>query len=446
MMKEYKAVLNWISKKNKSSNHIIEKINLKTTQNWIINFDNNRICHETGGFFSIEGIRINILKEKLYKWDQPIINQKEIGILGFLIKEFNNQIYLLMQTKIEPGNINGVQLSPTLQATKSNYNALHKGKIPDYLEHFINLENADILSDTLQSEQGSFFFKKRNRNLILRLNKNISLKDGYEWISLEVFKRLLMIDNIINMDSRSVLSQLNFLQISGELKFNNKFNCDEDLIYTSLFGIGKPKYSLEDIIDFIKFFRNKYKISISKISLNKMSGWQFTNKEIKRNDNKFFKVIGISANIPNREKEYWQQPMLQTYSTGICTLIGKVINNIFHLIVQAKLECGNIEIVELGPTIQLLDGLNLNKKKDEIFCLNYQENSNQKKIIFSNYQSDEGGRFYKVINKYTLILADKSFNEKLPEGFIWITLNQLYALNKLDGNVNIYLRTFLSMI
>ena len=25
-------------------------------------------------------------------------------------------------------------------------------------------------------------------------------------------------------------------------------------------------------------------------------------------------------------------------------------------------------------------------------------------------------------------------------------LNQLYALNKLDGNVNIYLRTFLSMI
>ena len=127
----------------------------------MINFENNRICHETGGFFSIEGIRINILKEKLYKWDQPIINQKEIGILGFLIKEFNNQIYLLMQTKIEPGNVNGVQLSPTLQATKSNYNALHKGKIPDYLEHFINLENADILSDTLQSEQGSFFLKKK---------------------------------------------------------------------------------------------------------------------------------------------------------------------------------------------------------------------------------------------------------------------------------------------
>ena len=89
-----------------------------------------------------------------------------------------------------------------------------------------------------------------------------------------------MIDNIINMDSRSVLSQLNFLQISGELKFNNKFNCDEDLIYIFIRN-RKPKYSLEDIIDFIKFFRNKYKISISKISLNKMNGWQFTIKKLK---------------------------------------------------------------------------------------------------------------------------------------------------------------------
>jgi len=445
-MKDYKSVLNWIIKENKSSNHIIKKINLKTTKNWIVNFTNDKIFHETGGFFAIEGIRINIFKDKLYKWDQPIINQNEIGILGFLMKELNNQPYFLMQTKIEPGNINGIQLSPTLQATESNYNALHKGKIPDYLEHFINIKNSSILSDSLQSEQGSFFLKKRNRNLILRANKNISLKKGYQWISLKVIKRLLMIDNIINMDSRSVLSQINSLQISGKLKFHNKFNCDEDLIYTSLFGIGKPKNSIEEIIDFIKFFRNKYKISITQISLNKMNGWEFTNKELKRNDNNFFKIIGVSAKIPNREKGYWEQPMLQTYNNGICTLIGKVINNIFHLIVQAKLECGNKEIVELGPTIQLLDGLNLNKKKDEIFGLNYQENSNLKKIIFSNYQSDEGGRFYKVINKYTLILAEKSFNEKLPEGFIWITLNQLYALNRIDGKINIYLRTFLSMI
>ena len=50
-----------------------------------------------------------------------------------------------------------------------------------------------------------------------------------------------MIDNIINMDSRSVLSQINYLQISGDLKFKNRYNCDENLIYTSLLGIGNLK-------------------------------------------------------------------------------------------------------------------------------------------------------------------------------------------------------------
>ena len=96
-MKDYKTVLNWINQENISSNHLIKKINLKTTKNWHINHSNDQISHETGGFFSIQGVRVNIFKDKLYKWDQPIINQNEIGILGFLMKELNNQIYFLMQ-------------------------------------------------------------------------------------------------------------------------------------------------------------------------------------------------------------------------------------------------------------------------------------------------------------------------------------------------------------
>ena len=159
---------------------------------------------------------------------------------------------------------------------------MHKGKIPNYLEYFIDFKSENILSDTLQSEQGSFFLKKRNRNIILKANNNVSLKNGYEWISLRIIKRLLMIDNIINMDSRSVLSQINYLQISGDLKFKNKYNCDENLIYTSLLGIGKPKNSLQEILNFLKFFKNKYKLSITPISLYKMHGWEFTNREIKR--------------------------------------------------------------------------------------------------------------------------------------------------------------------
>ena len=72
-----------------------------------------------------------------------------------------------MQAKIEPGNVNNVQLSPTLQATKSNYTRAHQGKSPAYLEYFVNATPYQILLDQLQSEQGARFLRKRNRNIIL---------------------------------------------------------------------------------------------------------------------------------------------------------------------------------------------------------------------------------------------------------------------------------------
>lgn len=71
-------------------------------------------------FFSIDGIRIATNYLDVSTWDQPIINQPEIGFLGFITKKIGGVVHFLAQAKIEPGNLNIVQLSPTLQATRSN--------------------------------------------------------------------------------------------------------------------------------------------------------------------------------------------------------------------------------------------------------------------------------------------------------------------------------------
>ena len=44
-----------------------------------------------------------------------------------IIKNVNTNKYLL-QAKVEPGNINKIQISPTVQATRSNYLRIHGGK------------------------------------------------------------------------------------------------------------------------------------------------------------------------------------------------------------------------------------------------------------------------------------------------------------------------------
>ena len=97
--------------------------------------DSKKISHKSGKFFSICGVKIETNWGGV--WSQPIIHQPEIGILGIISKKLIIKYIFLLQAKIEPGNINKVQLSPTLQATKSNYTKVHGGKSPNYLNYFL---------------------------------------------------------------------------------------------------------------------------------------------------------------------------------------------------------------------------------------------------------------------------------------------------------------------
>ena len=402
--------------------------------------------HDSGGFFQLQGLRVKTLTTKTEEWDQPIINQNEIGYLGFITKKIHGVLHFLTQAKIEPGNIGGIQLSPTLQATKSNCLRLHRGKKPLYLEYFQNVTKENIITDNLQSEIGWGFIKKRNRNIIINVKEEIPVKDGFKWMTLKDLKKLMSFDNLVNMDTKSVLSNIRFDEKSIDKVLFNRFSQKNSYIRNSLFGLGKAINSIEEILNYITYIRCKYSLSIKKIRLDEMREWELSKKEIKRIDNKYFKVIGIEASIGNREKLSWQQPMIESIKKGLFSLIGKKINNVFHIIVQAKVECGNRDIIELAPSVQVVYGIDKNRKSVQTKFLEYTLSSNKKTIIFSSNQSEEGGRFYNVEHEYTFILADDEFNEDLPEGYIWITLNQLAQLNRYDGYINNHLRSFLAMI
>ena len=127
-------ILGWMREQNEAVTSKIAQIPLSEMKKW--SYVDGHICHESGKFFSIDGIRIQTNYRSVPEWDQPIINQPEIGFLGFIVKKFKGVLHFLLQAKIEPGNLNVVQLSPTLQATRSNYMRVHGGASPNYLEYF----------------------------------------------------------------------------------------------------------------------------------------------------------------------------------------------------------------------------------------------------------------------------------------------------------------------
>ncbi len=130
---------------------------------WFFEPETDNLVHQSGRFFRIEGIAVRTNFGPTPRWMQPIINRPEIGILGFLTQRIGGVLHFLTQAKMEPGNVNLVQLSPTVQATHSNYTRVHEGLRPSFLDYFLERGAARVHVDRLQSEQGTRFLRKRNR-------------------------------------------------------------------------------------------------------------------------------------------------------------------------------------------------------------------------------------------------------------------------------------------
>jgi dTDP-4-dehydro-6-deoxy-alpha-D-glucopyranose 2,3-dehydratase len=446
-------VIGWLEEQNNKVDVNINPCPLRDIEGWMYSQEKGSIRHNSGKFFSIDGIQVRTNCSEAKKWQQPIINQPEIGFLGIITKEINGVLHFLLQAKIEPGNINYVQLSPTLQATRSNYTQVHKGREPLYLDYFRNAKPEQILVDQLQSEQGGRFLQKRNRNIIIKTDEKIIINDQFIWLTLYQIKLLMGYDNLVNMDTRSVISCATFgdqdpsvFEIISFLAYERKGGIYErDFLRSSLTATG-GLHTIDEIITFLTIIKSQCDLVVKKVKLEKLEEWIFGDMEIYHQEYKYFKVIAVDVEIGNREVIRWSQPLVQPVQQGLCAFVAKKINGIIHFIVQAKIESGNMDVVEFAPTVQSLTGDYRNSKGTKLPYLEDVINAENDRIIVDSLQSEEGGRFYKDQNRYVIVMANEGLQEKLPNNYIWMTLNQLQMFLKLNNFLNIQARSLIAAI
>jgi dTDP-4-dehydro-6-deoxy-alpha-D-glucopyranose 2,3-dehydratase len=446
-------ILDWMKKQNEEVVSNIKQVPLESLKGW--SYRDDRICHDSGKFFSVDGIHIQTNYRDVAEWDQPIINQSEIGFLGFIVKKFNGIMHFLMQAKIEPGNLNLVQLSPTLQATRSNYTCVHKGASTNYLEYFNGGKEVTVLVDQLQSEQGARFLHKRNRNIIVEVGKDdeIEVKSNFIWVSLGQIKELLKYPNVVNMDSRTVISCVKYgsysehtLKLLAAIQgLNNKDQSINDSFLYSVLCSENHYHDLQSIIEWITSLKFKYELNVTPIGLSNMQKWIYDGNSIYNENYKYFDVIGVKVQIGNREVVAWEQPMIRSAQEGLMGFLVKKINGIYHFLVQAKLEAGNFDIVEIAPTVQCLTG-NYRKGQNE-YTISYLEYFIEpKNVWYSSYQSEEGGRFYQEQNLNIIIEVGDEFPLEVEENYCWMTLNQMLSFVTYNNYLNIAARSLLSAI
>ena len=397
-----KQIFTWLQKQRRKQFLKINKIDLSKLQKWV--FNKKEIYHESKKFFRIVGMKINSNFYKKKVWYQPIIVQKEIGILG-IIKNIKTNRYLL-QAKVEPGNINKIQISPTVQATKSNYSRIHGGKTIPYLQYF-RRKNKFF---SLQTEQAFRYFNKKNSNIVTYVSKKIDINKKFRWFSKIEIINLLKEKNLINMDTLSVFSS-----------FIKKKKIDH------------PLNSKKDILKWKNFLNNKFFLKNKIISLNLIKEWRLTKKKIYHQTNNYFSIIGINVKASEREITDWDQPIIQGSKMAFAGYLIKKFNNTNHYLCRYILKPGS-KANTYTCSVNTSKFNNYKKNKDltefqKKLISNYFVNSKIDKI-YDNILSDEGGRFYHSQIRYIACNLNKKQNIKLPENYIWLSQNQIIDLIK----------------
>ncbi len=202
-------VINWFKEKRESCPMDVKEIGINELEKWHVDHVTGNISHDSGEFFSVIGVKVtNTNMREVGGWSQPMLYQKEGGILGIMRKKINGVMYYLLHAKVEPGNLYKLQLSPTLQATFSNLRKAHEGKKPKFAEYFENPKEGTVIFSRWFAEDGGRLYLKSNKNMIVDIEGEIEVPDDYIWLTMYQIKHLLKYDNLISPHVRGIISVL----------------------------------------------------------------------------------------------------------------------------------------------------------------------------------------------------------------------------------------------
>ncbi len=431
----------------------ISRQSLAELKGWRFQEGTGNLVHDSGRFFSIEGLDVQTNFGHVHHWMQPIINQPEIGVLGFLAKRIDGILHFLVQAKMEPGNVNGPQISPTVQATHSNYTQAHGGKQVPYLEWFFGCQRGRCLVDQLQSEQGARFLSKRNRNVIVmvRDDEPIDVLDGFFWLTLGQLFCLLRENNIVNMDSRTVLSCIRY--VNGKNGPHHRKLIEDakdfaaDILISSCVADEHCQHGFDELTSWLTRMKTTYHLRVRLMPLNQTRDWHFDGEAIRHRMGRFFSVIGVEVNIDNREVASWHQPLIESAKGGIVGFVCKKINGVLHFLVQARVEPGNFDCLEMAPTIQLTpDNYDANRPETLPPFSNLLLDPGTATVRYDTLQSEEGGRFYHDQNRYLVLELEPERDLPLPDNYIWMTICQMKEFIRFNNYFNIEARGLLSCL
>ena len=437
----------WFAERVQSKKFEVNLTRLDSLKGWSMDNISGTYGHESGKFFTINGLDVQLeVGEDNKHWTQLIVNQSDQGILGLLAKRIDGAIHVLIQAKMEPGNIGFVQVSPTVQATKSNYTRVHGGKKPKFIEYFLGKVHGEALFNQLRSEQGSRYYRKRNQNIIFLLDDHHEVKkdNDFFWLTLGQLQELHKIPNLVHLDCRSIIGGMPFSIPSEEnnhpiISMGNKTRI-ASLYCNDLDAVNNQRA----LLSWFTKEKMKHIKNTKLVPIDEAKNWSFDGNSIMHKSGKFFDLVGVNVYSPGREVTSWSQPLIKCAEGGVIGLIAQNHKGILHFLIHARFEAGFIDSVELAPTVQFTpQNYNTPTKNISPPFIEYFEENREYETLVDTFLSNEGGRFYRSQNHHIIVEVPSSKKIDIPEGYSWMSLSQLHFFGTMELTLNIELRSLL---
>lgn len=423
-------VPDWLDERRRAHLFEVKRIPFAGLGEWRFAPGTGNLVHRSGRFFTVEGMQVRE-HDGPYgdgprrEWQQPVVRQPEVGILGILCKELGGVLHFLMQAKMEPGNPRLLQLSPTVQATRSNYTKAHRGTDVRLIDHFVRPDPGRVVVDVLQSEQGSWFYRKSNRNMIVETVDEVTVPDDFCWLTLGQLAELLHRDETVNMNARTVLSCVPYPE-----------------------GTPGALHSDAELLSWFTGERSRHDVRVRRIPLASVRGWRRDAWAIAHQDGRYFKVAAVSVRAGSREVVSWTQPLIEPVGLGVTAFLVREIGGVPHVLVHARAEGGFLDTVELAPTVQCTPGNYAHlPAADRPPFLDAVLGADPRHIRYQAVHSEEGGRFLNARSRYLVVDADAAAAAlDPPPGYLWATPAQLRDLTRHGHYLNVEARTLLACL
>jgi oxidase EvaA len=208
-------------------------------------------------------------------------------------------------------------------------------------------------------------------------------------------------------------------------------------------------YNINKFIDLINKKNAKLKIKSKLINLKDVKNWyQEPSGNYFHKSGQFFSIQGVRTTYAyEREISSWDQPILNQLHGGILAIISKITKDEgVKFLLRIKAEPGDVGQMKFCPTFQATQS-NINRAHGGKKPPYYDEIINLKnsKLIYRTSHYEEGGRFWKKINKNCIYLVNNKF-KNTEKDFYWLSLSQIKKLALKDNIVNPFVKTILFMI